>query len=265
MALAAPSKPGGFSPGKENSRAPEKSIEAIPLDERCAQYVLSVIVLYLRQTMAFEPRLLSTTLLSLDTSFYDFESVDMPNLPPAAAFYMHDTETILSPKASATTIGSANTANTKATSASTPIPTTPHFTEFQKTHLSVVKNTRSMHKQIGKYAGLIIRHLSQSNWSVVFSRIRGRVENLSVTSEENPDTIDLQLMNHSAMDRSKLIQVLQGAHAMCPICDTLRELNAIPSTLVTTCQHETRNTSGACSPSARSHLELDRYTPRRIQ
>lgn len=212
LALAAPNEPGGFSPGKENAPVPEKKVEHIPLDERCAQYILSVIVLYLRQTTAFEPRLLSTTLLSLDTSFYDFESVDIPNLPPAAAFYMYDAELSLHSKTSSTTIGSGNTGQTKATSASTPIPAAPHSTEFQKTHLSIVKNSLSLHKQIGKYAGLIIRHLSATNWPVVFARIRGRVEILSITSEENPDTIDLQLMNHSAMDRSKLIQVLQGTY-----------------------------------------------------
>lgn len=222
MALAVPSDPLGFSPGNESkkTRAPEKSIDFIPLDERCAQYVLSVIVLYLRQTTAFEPRLLSTTLLSLDASFYDFESIDVPNLPPAAAFYMHDIEATLSPKASDNTIGSGNTGGsggtgaTKVTTASTPIPAAPHFTEFNKTHLSIVKNSLSLHKQIRKYAGLIIRHLSASNWQVVFSRIQGKVESLSVTSEENPDTIDLQLMNHSAMDRYKLIQVLQGKYIL---------------------------------------------------
>ncbi|KAF7975643.1 hypothetical protein HWV62_9093 [Athelia sp. TMB] len=216
MALAAPgNEVGGFSPGRETTdKKPrsglERRMEPLALDERCAQYILSVIVLYLRQTTPFEGRLLSTTLLTLDSSFSDFESVDVPDTSPSSAFYTHDApESALSPKASANTIGSFGSARTGSASMGTPIPIAPHFLQFSKTHMSIVKSTISLNKQIGKYAGLIIRHLSASNWPVVFARIRSKLDTLSITAEENPDTIDLQLMNHSAMDRSKLIQVLQ--------------------------------------------------------
>lgn len=215
MALAAPGgETGKFSPSPPPSKKtrgtpandPGKRMEPFPLDERCAEYILSVLMLYLRQTSPAEARLVSTSILSLDSSFYDFESIDVPSSAPAADMFTHDPtpESTLIPKASTLTVGSA------VTTASTPIPVVPHFFDFNKTHMSLVKSSISLNNQIGKYAGLIIRHLSASNWPVVFSRIRSKLDMLSITSEEKPDTIDLQLMTHSAMDRSKLVQVLQG-------------------------------------------------------
>lgn len=218
MALAAPTgETGRFSPKAPPNKkvrgtpanAPGKRMEPFPLDERCAEYILSVIMLYLRQTSPSETRLVSTAILSLDSSFYDFESVDVPTSAPAADMFTYDAtpETTLVPKASALTVASAASG---ATSASTPIPVVPHFFDFNRTHMSLVKSSLSLNNQIGKYAGLIIRHLSASNWPVVFTRIRNKLDTLASTSEEKPDTIDLQLMTHSAMDRVKLVQVLQG-------------------------------------------------------
>jgi neurofibromin 1 len=197
------------------STSASQFIEPSPLDENCARYILSVMVLYLRQTAPSETRLMSSAILSLDSSFYDFESVDVPTFAPALEVYCHDHDdanpsTPLSTEPTLHSKPSTNTVNSGATDSSNPIPILPLSFHFDRTHMSLAKSSLSLNNNIGKYAGRIIYHLSASNWQAIFDRIRTRVNTLSSTSEDNPDTVDLQLMSYSAMDRSRLVQVLQG-------------------------------------------------------
>jgi hypothetical protein len=196
------------------STSASQFIEPSPLDENCARYILSVMVLYLRQTAPSETRLMSSAILSLDSSFYDFESVDVPTFAPALEVYCHDHDdanpsTPLSTEPTLHSKPSTNTVNSGATDSSNPIPILPLSFHFDRTHMSLAKSSLSLNNNIGKYAGRIIYHLSASNWQAIFDRIRTRVNTLSSTSEDNPDTVDLQLMSYSAMDRSRLVQVLQ--------------------------------------------------------
>jgi hypothetical protein len=204
------------SPSSKQKRGTTSQfIEPSPLDENCARYILSVMVLYLRQTAPPETRLMSSAILSLDSSFYDFESVDVPTFAPALEVYCHDHDDINlpTPHSAEPTLHSktsTNTVNSGASDSSNPIPMMPLSFHFDRTHMSLAKSSLSLNNNIGKYAGRIIYHLSASNWQAIFERIRTRVNNLSSTSEDNPDTVDLQLMSYSAMDRSRLVQVLQG-------------------------------------------------------
>jgi hypothetical protein len=68
----------------------------------------------------------------------------------------------------------------------------------------------SMNLLIAKFVGRILYHLSASNWSAVFSRIKNKIYALANNSEENPDVLDLQLVSHSLIDKARLVQVLQG-------------------------------------------------------
>ena len=186
--------------------------EPSALDDNCARYILSVMVLYLRQTTPPDTRLMSSAILSLDSSYYDFESVDVPAYAPAVDAY-RDTEVTRAPQPTEPSLHSkqsANTVNSGASSASIPIPMMPLSFDFDKTHMSLSRSSLSLNKHIGVYAGRIVYHLSASNWQAVFDRIRTKVHFLSSTSEDNPDTVDLRLMTHSAMDRNRLVQVLQG-------------------------------------------------------
>lgn len=190
---------------KSSETAPWK--EPTALDDNCARYVLSVMVLYIRQTAPPDTRLMSSAILSLDSSFYDFESVDVPTYAPAMDAFCHDDVNPPTPSLHSKT--SASTVDT-GSSSSTPIPMMPLSFLFDKTHMSLVRSSFALNNNIGKYAGRIVYHLSASNWQAVFDRIRTKVHHLSSTSEDNPDTVDLRLMTHSAMDRVRLVQVLQG-------------------------------------------------------
>jgi neurofibromin 1 len=105
--------------------------------------------------------------------------------------------------------------------------------------MSLVRSSFSLNNQIGKFAGRIVYHLSASNWMAVFHRMRTRVHFLSSTSEDRPDTVDLQLMNHCAMDRARLVQVLHGMSSCTySLAQTIHITNHFRSSLIITCQHE---------------------------
>lgn len=172
-------------------------------------------VLYLRQTAYPETNLMSSSILSLDSTFYDFESLDVPSSAPALDIYYRDppgspSPVHVPPKPILHAKHSVNSVNSGGTTSSSPIPISPDAFVFNKTHMSLMKSSLSLNIHIGKFAGRIIYYLSGSNWPAVFHRLRTKVNFLSSSAEDNPDTVDLELMTHSVMDRSKLVQVLQG-------------------------------------------------------
>lgn len=211
----------GVSPPPTGRQSQESSssklLEPSPLNDNCARYILSVMVLYLRQTASPEARLMSSSILSLGSSFYDFESVDVPaSAPTLDNLYTRDPPPLPSadpPKKTLQPKHSIDSVNSGSTSSSTSILMAAGGFTYHKTHMSLVKSSLSMNNHIGRFAGRIVNHLSASNWSVVFHRMRTKVHFLSSTSDDNPDTVDLQLMTHSVMDKGRLIQVLQGTNS----------------------------------------------------
>ncbi|KAI9574812.1 hypothetical protein HD554DRAFT_2201766 [Boletus coccyginus] len=192
-----------------SSTLPLPWVEIDPLDDNCARYVLSVMVLYLRQTAAPECRLMSSSNLAPDASLHDFESVDIPTLTsddyaynglPLPPHISQASRPFLKFKSSATSFRSLGAASGQG-----------QFNRafhFERTHMALVKSTMALNILISKFAGRIVYSLSASNWMVVFHRIRTKIHYLANTAEDNPDTVDLLLMTHSAMDRSRLVQVL---------------------------------------------------------
>ncbi|KAI6130277.1 hypothetical protein EDD16DRAFT_1541379 [Pisolithus croceorrhizus] len=185
--------------------------EPFPLDDNCARYILSVMVLYLRQTAPPDSRLMSSSNLAPDASLRDFESVDLPisspefeefssvNGPPVPFPMSESSKPALRFKNSSTSFQSATSSGHWYLTRSF---------QFEKTHMALVKSTLALNVLISKFAGRIVFHLSALNWPIVFGRIRQKIRYLASTQDDNPDTVDLQLMMHSAMDRTRLIQVL---------------------------------------------------------
>ncbi|KAI6152285.1 hypothetical protein BKA82DRAFT_4387651 [Pisolithus tinctorius] len=200
----------GKVPSELSSTAPAGP-EPFPLDDNCARYILSVMVMYLRQTAPPDSRLMSSSNLAPDASLRDFESVDLPisspefeefsnvNGPPVPFPMSETSKPALRFKNSSTSFQSA--------ASSGHLYLTRSF-HFEKTHMALVKSTLALNLLISKFAGRIVFHLSALNWPIVFSRIRQRIRHLASTQDDNPDTVDLQLMTHSAMDRTRLTQVL---------------------------------------------------------
>jgi hypothetical protein len=185
-------------PGSSHSSDPP------PLNENCARYILSVMILYLRQTAPSEQRLLHKTSFAVDSSFREYESLDLSS---AAALDASIDEKVLGfqlpdlpslPSAAATVNPSV-------------VPIPPSTWVYEPSHASQVKSPSSMNTLIGKFTGRIVYHLSASNWAVVMFRLRTKIHYLAQTAEEKPDIVDMGLMTHSALDRIKLIQVLNGA------------------------------------------------------
>ena len=161
---------------------------------------------------------MSATNLSFDASFQDMESVEshefgandenLVTLPPPIVSGVPRTMNRAKHPSSA----SLNSGG-KASSISSRLP--QHSVTYEMTSFLVAKSVLSLHSAIAKYTGRIVYHLSASNWSVVLGRIRQRIHGLASTAEAEPDTVDLQLITYSALDRSKLVQSLQGGSSRC--------------------------------------------------
>ncbi|CDO69579.1 hypothetical protein BN946_scf184759.g19 [Trametes cinnabarina] len=186
-------------------------VEPPAIDDNCARYIISVMVLILRQTAPRKYRLTSAANLTFDASYQDFESVEshefgtnddlLPTIPPIIPGAPRTMNRAKHP--SSTSLNSTGVAS----SISSRWP--QHSTAYEKTSFLVSKSILSLHSSIAKYTGRIIYHLSASNWTVILNRIRQRIHGLASASDAEQDTVDLQLIAYSALDRSKLVQSLQ--------------------------------------------------------
>ncbi len=67
--------------------------------------------------------------------------------------------------------------------------------------------------QIRSLASKVLFALSVNNFGAVFSRISGRLQELSVSGEESPDLTDIELIQHINVDLVRLTKLLQEANA----------------------------------------------------
>lgn len=209
---SAPSGRGRYGSAEQLSTPTTTLLEPPALDDNCARYIISVMVLILRQTAPRKHRLASAANLSFDASFQDFESVEshefgssddpLGAVPPVISGLPRTMNRARHP--SSTSLNSAGPSS----SASSRLP--QHSVVYEKTSFMVARSILSLHSSIAKYTGRIIYHLSASNWAVVLSRIRQRIHSLAGSADAEPDTADLQLITHSALDKVKLVQCLQG-------------------------------------------------------
>ncbi|KAF9527976.1 hypothetical protein CPB83DRAFT_363170 [Crepidotus variabilis] len=172
--------------------------EPPPLDDNCVKYLLSVLILFMRQTSHTEtPPMMQ--MRSTDLSFRDYEEavyVFSPDDP------IQSTGHILRSQPSTGSMAGLKV-NIKSS-----VPLAAANADYEKTHMSLVKSSVSVNSLICKYVGRIIFHMSASNWSVLYERLNGRITYLASHSESTLDTVDLQLMSYSVMDRVRLVSIL---------------------------------------------------------
>ncbi|KAI0306901.1 hypothetical protein B0F90DRAFT_1915023 [Multifurca ochricompacta] len=188
--------------------------EPPPLDEHCAKYILSLMVVFLRQTAPPEGRLMSSANLSFEATFHDFETIDNVDAPSTSPPYISDDislegEAQFQGSSSRPTNASSTSVNGSQMTQVTVIPLAQHNTKLEKTPKVLARSHFSLNALILKFAGRIVYHLSASNWPVVLQRIRHKIRFLANSPDDNPDIVDLNLMKHSSLDRTRLVQILQ--------------------------------------------------------
>ncbi|THH13571.1 hypothetical protein EW146_g6666 [Bondarzewia mesenterica] len=198
----------------EQLSTPPGWTEPPPLNEKCAQCVLLTMIDLLRQTAPPEGRLMSSSNLSFEATFHDFESIEVEDAPSQPAEFFdadlpppetNDRHVRMQkpPNASSASV------NSGVPSMNSSVPISQLNMKFEKTHKVLAKSHFSLNALILKFAGRILYHLSASNWSVVLTRLREKIRALAGGSDKNGDMIELNLMKHCALDRQRLVQILQ--------------------------------------------------------
>ncbi|THH31919.1 hypothetical protein EUX98_g2275 [Antrodiella citrinella] len=200
------------APSERTSGSVHSASEPQPLDDNCARYLLSVMVVFLRQSAPPHRRLMSSANLHFNASYHDFESVDATEA--SLSFEAFGGQSSLPKPAQLRQRFSFKHSNSSLRSTDSPSVVSSaaealRSLEYEKTSAIVSNSMISLSSLIAKITGRIIYHLSAANWSVVFTRIRQRIHGLASTSEDDPDIIDLQLLTHCSLDRGRLIQSLQ--------------------------------------------------------
>ena len=205
----------GRHPSSEHLSSSVLLTEPPPLDEACAKYILSLMVVFLRQTAPPEGRLMSSANLSFEATFHDFETIDNVDAPMTSSQYI--SEDVDLSDGSQPLDSSSRPLNTSSSSVNgsqmTQVTVTPmaqHNIRLERTPKVLARSHFSLNALILKFAGRIVYHLSASNWTVVLQRIRQKIRFLANSVDDNPDIVDLSLMKHSSLDRTRLVQILQG-------------------------------------------------------
>ncbi|KAG9015978.1 Ras GTPase activating protein ira2 [Tulasnella sp. 427] len=211
-------------------------IEPPVLDESVAKYVLSVMVVFLRQTASVSDRPKTSGHMH-SVSFPDFQPPEMASpLPPSVRrqpsmpFNAFPQAQLANRASSASLRFGGSFPGRSGPPRSRPVMSkrAPQFTTnatggqsadltaelpsrslMPMTPLTVSSSASSINWIISKYAGKIVFHISSSNWPIVFAKIRNKIHHLAQTNEETPDMVDMKLVACSALDRQKLVQVMQ--------------------------------------------------------
>ncbi|KAF7302288.1 Ras-GAP domain-containing protein [Mycena indigotica] len=186
------------APSRTRFAADQRSIQTDlpPLDDNCAKYVLSVMVLYLRQTHSNESPLMIED-QTTDLAFDDYE------LGPGEMNLLDTDEEVgnLRPRASVSSLRSITA------SVSSSVPSSIGGFKYERTKRSAIVSPQLMNGLLAKFAGRVIFQISASNWPVVFNRLRSKLHHLAggdMDRKQTPDLVDLQLLAHSALNRERL-------------------------------------------------------------
>jgi len=207
---------------------------------------------------------MSSANLSFEATFHDFETIDNVDAPLNTSQYMSEDLGEAQPLGSSSQPlnTSSPSVNGSQMSQVTVAPMAQHNTRLEKTPKVLARSHFSLNALILKFAGRIVYHLSASNWTVVLQRIRQKIRFLANSGDDSPDIVDLNLMKHSSLDRTRLIQILQGMFRNGQYEEYLSI--GFARTIVAACQHEARDQGGRCSTFADRNLELDQHVPRRV-
>ncbi|KAJ7821199.1 hypothetical protein B0H14DRAFT_2831907 [Mycena olivaceomarginata] len=175
--------------------------ELPPLDDNCAKYILSVMILYIRQTHTVDPPIMLVD-RTTDISFTDFEI-----LSSDSALNVDDMVQI---------DGGRLRLKTSYSVFSAPewdIPSHVSSVKYQQTIRSAMKSAHALNTLVAEFTGRVIYHISASNWPIVFDRVRTKLHQFATgdldRNNKAPDLMDLQLLAHSALNRERLVVVLQ--------------------------------------------------------
>jgi hypothetical protein len=223
-------------------------------------------VVFLRQTAPPEGRLMSSANLSFEATFHDFETIDNVDAPLTSPQYVAENlgledEAQFQESPLRTSNLSSPSVNGSQTTQVTVTPMAQHNTKLEMTPKVLARSHFSLNALILKFAGRIVYHLSASNWSVVLLRIRNKIRFLANSPDDSPDIVDLNLMKHSSLDRTRLVQILQGTFRRQPM-KTL--LIYFVRTIITFGQYETGSQGCGCCTSTDGHMELGRNVPGRV-
>ena len=184
--------------------------ETPSLVEDTAKYVLSIMIVFLRQAAPPAPRVMSAANLNFNASYQDFESVESQEGPNARDHPNGIPSVSSKPKTAYELREDGEQPPSEHQSVKTTTINSLSMIGYEPTSSVVSESRLSLNSLIGKYAGKVIYHLSASNWPVVFERIRNKIRELSNSLDNNPEIADLQLLTHCALDRARLVQSLQG-------------------------------------------------------
>ncbi|KAF7329572.1 Ras-GAP domain-containing protein [Mycena kentingensis (nom. inval.)] len=199
--------PSTDSPHPSRTRFDQRSAasgasETPPLDDNCAKYVLSVMVLYLRQTQSSDGLALMMDDASADLKFDDYE-LGPPEL--ADAEKEKDGERDGGHLRSRASVGSL-----RSMASSAGLASGLASIKFEPTKRSALRSPHLLNAVLAKFTGRVVYQLSVSNWPVVFNRLRSKLHYLAGDAKQTvPDLVDLQLLAHSSLNRDRLISVLQ--------------------------------------------------------
>ncbi|KAG0351334.1 Ras GTPase activating protein ira2 [Gamsiella multidivaricata] len=134
---------------------------------------------------------------------------DPPPLDDALAKYvlsvltrfLHDVPTAEDPDAKAETATTNSTNNKKkgAEIESAPIASSHNTVNIQEVEIS---------NEIYKTAGRVLFYISASNWPIVFARLKARIQHLTTTNDDWPETAELKLLETASLNQRRLGQVL---------------------------------------------------------
>lgn len=184
--------------------------EPAPMEDNVARYLLSVMVLFLRQSAHADGPLLMASLDSSDVSFRDFETLPSLSISELLESQASIPQHAGLPRDLRSHASSASVKSSKQSVAS--VTSLLNNTTYERTPISMMNSKQSLNALIERFTGKIIFHISASNWNVVFSRVRVKIRTLA-QNDGDMDSVDLQLLSHSVLDRHRLIQVLSGMFA----------------------------------------------------
>lgn len=198
-------------------------MECTPIVDEIAKYCLSVMTAFLRHShlMTSETRATAGN-MNADFSLHDFESTETALLTPFSVLsstrggYIASTKTT-SPQSPSnaqdqvppTPLSALRSPSSTSLGSSLGLSSATSITHLT-TSETLASSKPSLMKFNAKFAANIIFHLSASNWTVVFDRVRLRIRSLSGQSadRDSQDLTDLRLITHCAIDRHRLCQFI---------------------------------------------------------
>lgn len=104
--------------------------------------------------------------------------------------------------------------NNSSSSSSSKKKTDTDSVPITTSHSTVAVQDPELSNEIYKTAGRILFYISASNWPIVFARLKARIQHLSTTNDDWPETAELKLLETASLNQRRLGQVLTGKYVI---------------------------------------------------